>query len=65
MPKTIDNYVERTSARLLHSLIHSGGSIPLHRIQFSETIIQYLLDKKRVQVQNTRCGFLLEIYEVF
>ena len=48
MAKTIDNYVERTSARLLHSLSRSGGSIPLHRIQFSETIIQYLLDKKRV-----------------
>jgi hypothetical protein len=65
MVKTIDNYVERTSARLLHFLIRSGGSIPLHRIQSSETIIQYLLDKKRVQVQNTGCGFLLEIAEDF
>ncbi|MBN3963403.1 hypothetical protein [Nostoc sp. NMS8] len=65
MAKTADNYVERTSARLLHSLSRSGGSIPLHRIQFSETIIQYLLDKKRVQVQNTGCGFLLEIAKEF
>lgn len=46
MAKTIDNYVERTSARLLHSLSRSGGSIPLHRIQFSETIIQYSVNRK-------------------
>lgn len=63
MAKTVDNYVERTSARLLYSLRRSGGSAPLHRIQFSETIIQYLLDKKLVQVQNTGYGFLLKITE--
>lgn len=63
MTKTVDNYVERTAARLLRSLRRCGGSAPLHRIQFSQTIIQYLLDKRQVQVLNTGCGFLLEIAE--
>ncbi|MBW4689266.1 MAG: hypothetical protein KME40_30285 [Komarekiella atlantica HA4396-MV6] len=65
MVMIVDNYVERTSARLLRSLRHSGGSIPLHRIQFSETIVQYLLDKKQVQVKNTGHGFLLAVIERF
>ncbi len=63
MPKPVDNYVERTSYRLMHSLLRCGGYVPLHRIQFSSTIIQYLLDKKLVQVQNTGHGFLLSVVE--
>ncbi|WP_341530150.1 hypothetical protein WKK05_13145 [Nostoc sp. UHCC 0302] len=65
MAKTVDNYVERTSARLLRSLQKSGGKAPLHRVQFTNSIIQYLLDKKLVQVQNTGHGFLLQIPEEF
>ncbi|MBD6621207.1 hypothetical protein FNW02_37310 [Komarekiella sp. 'clone 1'] len=65
MAKAVNNYVERTSARLLRSLRRSGGSIPLHRIQFSGTIVQYLLDKKQVQVKNTGHGFLLAVIERF
>ncbi|WP_193197957.1 hypothetical protein [Nostoc sp. MG11] len=65
MANVVDNYVERTSARLLRSRRRSGGSIPLHRIQFSQTIVQYLLDKKLVQVQNTGYGFLLAVMERF
>jgi hypothetical protein len=65
MAKVVDNYVERTAARLLRSLRRCGGSLLLHRIQFSKTIIQYLLDKKLVQVKNTGCGFLLSVVEQF
>ncbi|WP_225226150.1 hypothetical protein [Komarekiella delphini-convector] len=65
MGMVVDNYIERTSARLLRSLRRSGGSAPLHRIQFSQTIIQYLLDRKLVQVQNTGYGFLLSVKERF
>ncbi|RCJ38653.1 hypothetical protein A6770_39715 [Nostoc minutum NIES-26] len=61
MAKVIDCYVERTAARLLRSLRKSGGSIPLHRIQFSQTIIQHLLDKKQAQIKNTGQGFLVRI----
>jgi hypothetical protein len=64
MAKVVDNYVERTAARLLR-LVRSSGSIPLHRIQFSQTIIQYLLDKRLVQIKNTGHGFLLSIIERF
>ncbi len=44
-----------------------GGCVPLHRLQFefSNSVIQILLDKELVQVQNTGCGFLLEIAEDF
>ncbi|MBD2468762.1 hypothetical protein [Nostoc sp. FACHB-145] len=65
MVMVVDCYVERTAARLLRSLKGSGGSIPLHQIQFSNTIIQYLLDKKLVQIKNTGCGFLLAVVEKF
>ncbi|MCC5639769.1 hypothetical protein LC593_28865 [Nostoc sp. CHAB 5844] len=65
MAKVVDCYVERTAARLLRSLRKSGGSIPLHRIQFSQTIIQYLLDKKLAQIKNTGHGFLLAVVEKF
>jgi hypothetical protein len=39
----------------------------LHSLQFqvSNSVIQTLLDKELVQVQNTGCGFLLEIAEDF
>jgi hypothetical protein len=65
MVSVVDHYVERTGARLLRLLRDCGGSIPLHRIQFSKTIIQYLLDKKMVQIKNTGCGFLLSVVERF
>ncbi|MBD2459406.1 hypothetical protein H6G80_35965 [Nostoc sp. FACHB-87] len=65
MAKVVDYYVERTAARLLRSLKGSGGAIPLHRIQFSQTIIQYLLDKKLVQIKNTGHGFLLAVVDKF
>ncbi|QFS50580.1 hypothetical protein GXM_08074 [Nostoc sphaeroides CCNUC1] len=35
------------------------------QFQFSDSVIQTLLDKEMVQVQNTGCGFLLEIAEDF
>jgi hypothetical protein len=63
MAKVVDNYIERTSARLLRSLHKNGGKAPLHRIQFTNSIIQHLLDKKLVQIHNTGHGFLLEIAE--
>ncbi|MBD2472002.1 hypothetical protein [Nostoc sp. FACHB-145] len=65
MAKVVDYYVERTAARLLRSLKGSGGTIPLHRIQFSNTIIQHLLDKKQAQIKNTGHGFLLAVVEKF
>lgn len=63
MPKPIDNYIKRTFYRLMHSLLRCGGYAPLHHIQFSSTIIQYLLDQKLVQVKNTGHGFLLSVVE--
>ncbi|MBD6620878.1 hypothetical protein FNW02_35390 [Komarekiella sp. 'clone 1'] len=63
MPKPVDNYMERTSYRLMDSLLRCGGYAPLHRVQFSSAIIQYLLDQKLVQVQNTGHGFLLSVVE--
>jgi hypothetical protein len=63
MAKSVDNYVERTSAKLLRSLHQNGGKAPLHQIQFTNSIIQYLLDKKLLQIQNTGHGFLLKIVE--
>ncbi len=52
---------------LLRVLQLCGGCVPLHRLQFefSNSVIQTLLDKELVQVQNTGCGFLLEIAEDF
>ncbi len=52
-----------TAASLLHSLRCRGGSAPLHTISFSTGVIQSLVDKKLVRVQNTGCGFVLEIIE--
>jgi hypothetical protein len=52
-----------TAASLLHSLRCRRGSAPLHTIGFSTGVIQSLLDRKLVKVQNTGCGFLLEIIE--
>jgi hypothetical protein len=51
------------AVNLLHSLRCRGGSAPLHSIKYSNVVIQYLLDQKLVKVQNTGCGFLLEINE--
>ncbi|MBD2492081.1 hypothetical protein [Aulosira sp. FACHB-615] len=65
MAKVFDPYIERTAARLLRSLRGSGGSIPLHRVQFSQTIIQHLLDKKQAQIKNTGHGFVLSVIKQF
>ncbi|AVH74354.1 hypothetical protein NLP_10085 (plasmid) [Nostoc sp. 'Lobaria pulmonaria (5183) cyanobiont'] len=59
----ISKYIERTAAKLLRSLHGCGGSVPLHWIQFSQTIIQYLFDKKLVQSKNTGYSFLLSLVE--
>jgi hypothetical protein len=52
---------------MLRSIRLCGGCVPLHRLQFefSNSVIQTLLDKELVQVQNTGRGFLLEIAEDF
>jgi len=67
MPKTVDNDFDRRANHLLRVLQFCGGCVPLHRLQFqfSDSVIQTLLDKELVQVQNTGRGFLLEIAEDF
>ncbi|MBE8992187.1 hypothetical protein [Nostoc sp. LEGE 12450] len=67
MPKTVDPSFDRRANHLLHSIRLCGGCMPLHRLQFqfSDSVIQTLLDKELVQVQNTGRGFLLEIAEDF
>jgi len=63
MPKSNDNKFERRANHLLRVLQFCGGCVPLHRLQFqfSDSVIQTLLDRELVQVQNTGRGFLLEI----
>ncbi len=58
---------DRRANHLLRVLQFCGGCVPLHRLQFqfSDSVIQTLLDKELVQVQNTGRGFLLEIAEDF
>jgi hypothetical protein len=58
---------ERRAKHLLRLLQLCGGCVPLHRLQFqfSDSVIQTLLDRELVQVQNTGRGFLLEIAEDF
>ncbi|MEJ1929112.1 hypothetical protein WDZ92_02400 [Nostoc sp. NIES-2111] len=51
------------AANLLPSLRCRGGSAPLHSLGFSTGVIQSLLDKNLVKVQNTGCGFVLELIE--
>jgi hypothetical protein len=67
MHKTVDNNFDRRANHLLRVLQFCGGCVPLHRLQFqfSDSVIQTLLDKELVQVQNTGRGFLLEIAEDF
>jgi hypothetical protein len=67
MPNTVDNSFDRRANHLLRVLQFCGGCVPLHRLQFqfSDSVIQTLLDKELVQVQNTGRGFLLEIAEDF
>ncbi|MCC5670664.1 hypothetical protein LC653_44620 [Nostoc sp. CHAB 5784] len=67
MAKEANNTFDRRANHLLRSIQLSGGCVPLHRLQFqfSDSVIQTLLDKKLVQVQNTGGGFLLEIAEDF
>ncbi|MHC5861968.1 hypothetical protein [Nostoc sp.] len=67
MAKTVDNSFDRRANHLLRSLQLCGGCVPLHRLQFqfSAKVIQTLLDRELVQVQNTGRGFLLEIAEDF
>ncbi|MCC5651917.1 hypothetical protein LC609_19275 [Nostoc sp. XA013] len=65
MLKEVNNSFDRRADHLLRSIRLCGGCVPLHRLQlqFSAKVIQTLLDKELVQVQNTGCGFLLEIAE--
>lgn len=67
MPKTVDSNFDRRANHLLRLLQLYGGCVPLHSLQFqvSNSVIQTLLDKELVQVQNTGRGFLLEIAEDF
>ncbi|MEH1825885.1 MAG: hypothetical protein V7L22_11055 [Nostoc sp.] len=67
MPKTVDPSFDRRANHLLRSIRLCGGCVPLHRLQFqfSDSVIQTLLDKELVQVQNTGRGFLLEIADDF
>lgn len=67
MPKTVDNSFERRANHLLRSIRLCGGCVPLHSLQcqVSNSVIQTLLDRELVQVQNTGRGFLLEITEDF
>lgn len=67
MPKTVDNDFDRRANHLLCVLQFCGDCVPLHRLQFqfSDSVIQTLLDRELVQVQNTGRGFLLEIAEDF
>ncbi|MBW4454747.1 MAG: hypothetical protein KME55_19665 [Nostoc indistinguendum CM1-VF10] len=66
MANSTDNF-EGRAKHLLRLLQLCGGCVPLHRLQFqfSDSVIQTLLDKELVQVQNTGRGFLLEIAEDF
>jgi hypothetical protein len=61
------NSFDRRANHLLRSLQLCGGYVPLHRLQcqVSNSVIQTLLDKELVQVQNTGRSFLLEIAEDF
>jgi hypothetical protein len=52
MHKTVDNNFDRRANHLLRVLQLCGGCVPLHRLQFSDSVIQTLLDKELVQVQN-------------
>ncbi|MCC5633338.1 hypothetical protein LC613_38350 [Nostoc sphaeroides CHAB 2801] len=67
MPEMVDNSFDRRANHLLRLIQLCGGCVPLHRLQFqfSAKVIQTLLDKELVQVQNTGRGFLLEIAEDF
>ncbi|WP_375467248.1 hypothetical protein [uncultured Nostoc sp.] len=67
MAKEANNDFERRANHLLRSIRLCGGCVPLHRLQlqFSDSVIQTLLDKELVQVQNTGRGFLLEIAKDF
>ena len=67
MAKETNNNFDRRAKHLLRMLQFCGGCVPLHRLQFqfSDSVIQTLLDKELVQVQNTGRGFLLEIAEDF
>ncbi|MBG1258251.1 hypothetical protein [Nostoc commune] len=66
MANSTDNFGRRAN-HLLRVLQFCGGCVPLHRLQFqfSDSVIQTLLDKELVQVQNTGRGFWLEIAEDF
>ncbi|WP_409878266.1 hypothetical protein [Nostoc sp. EfeVER01] len=54
MPKMVDSSFDRRANHLLRSIQLCGGCVPLHRLQFqfSDSVIQTLLDKELVQVQN-------------
>ncbi|MHC5853855.1 hypothetical protein [Nostoc sp.] len=66
MTNSTENF-DRRANHLLRSIQLCGGCVQLHRLQFqfSDSVIQTLLDKELVQVQNTGHGFLLEIAKDF
>ena len=67
MANQVNKSFDRRANHLLRSIRLCGGCVPLHRLQFqfSDSVIQTLLDRELVQVQNTGRGFLLEIAEDF
>ena len=67
MANQVNKSFDRRANHLLHSIRLCGGCVPLHSLQcqVSNSVIQTLLDKELVQVQNTGRGFLLEIAEDF
>ena len=54
MANSTDNF-DRRANHLLRSIRLCSGCVPLHRLQFqfSDSVIQTLLDRELVQVQNT------------
>ncbi|MCC5667209.1 hypothetical protein LC653_25810 [Nostoc sp. CHAB 5784] len=66
MANSTDSF-DRRANHLLRLLQLCGGCIPLYSLQcqVSNSVIQTLLDKELVQVQNTGRGFLLEIAKDF
>ncbi|BAT56950.1 hypothetical protein NOS3756_59620 (plasmid) [Nostoc sp. NIES-3756] len=63
MSKAKNNRNNLTAGNLLNSLRCRGGSAPLHSLGFSRGVIQSLLDKNLVKVQNTGRGFFLQIID--
>ncbi|MHC5763224.1 hypothetical protein [Nostoc sp.] len=67
MANQVNNSFDSRANHLLRSIRLCGGCVPLHRLQFqfSDSVIQTLLDRELMQIQNTGRGFLLEIAKDF